>query len=302
MKLVKAFWRFVKYVVDRILETRALDAAAAIAYYAIFSIFPLILFLVAFNSSFLQSPEIQDRIISFAENYLPGSEGIVEANIYYLIHSSGTVGLLGTITLLWSATLVFASFASNINLAWTNAQERNFIADRLIGLMMIGILIIVLITSIIISTTLDLIPRLFPNITELYEETSIIQKFIFEYMPTLTIFGLFIFLYRYVPNVKVRWKEALCGGLFSTISLQIVKEGFVWYLEVGTGSYSIIYGSLGAVVAFMMWLYLSSCIVLAGGHVSAAVAYFYRPSDIKKTLENSETIKADTNKETQISN
>lgn len=287
MSLLQTSWKFSIHLVDRIMETRVLDAAAAIAYYAMFSLFPFILFIVAFNASFLNSPEIQQQIMGFTADYMPGSEGIVEANIHNLIHASGAVSLMGTVVLLWSATLVFASFACNINLAWLNAEERHFLIDRLIGLMMIGVLVIVLISSLIVTTTTKLIPKLFPWIpAPVYDDMSRIQQFLFDYLPILTIFGLFIVLYRYVPNAKVRWRESIAGSIFATTALLLTKTGFVWYLSVGTGSYSLIYGSLGAVVAFMLWLYISSCVILIGGHVSATVAFFLRPLDvISESLE-----------------
>ncbi|GAB4284425.1 MAG: YihY/virulence factor BrkB family protein [Candidatus Rifleibacteriota bacterium] len=281
MAIFKAFWKFLVHIYRRIYETRVVEAAAAIAYYAIFSFFPLILFLIAFNASFLKSAEVQGQILKFAESYLPGSESLVKANINHLISSSSAVGILGTIVLLWSATLVFAGFSQNINLAWTNAKSRHFLVERLIGLMMIGILIIFLIVSIIINTLLDILPRFFPKLFELYfEKMSGAHQILIDYLPLLTIFGLFVIMYRYVPNVKVRWRESIGGALFSVLALEVTKMGFIYYLSLGTGSYRLVYGSLGAVVAFMLWIYISSFIILLGGHLCSALAYFFRPQEI----------------------
>lgn len=281
MALIRAIWNFFLHIYNRIYETRVLEAAAAIAYYAIFSFFPLILFLVAFNASFLKSVEVQGQILKFAENYLPGSEALVNANIQNLIHSSGAVGIMGTIVLLWSATLVFAGFSQNINLAWTNAKSRHFLTERLIGLMMIAIMIIFLITSLIINTMMDIIPRFFPNVFGPYfEKMSGVHQLLIDYIPLITIFGLFILMYRYVPNAKVRWRESVVGAIFSVLALELTKKIFIWYLALGTSSYKVVYGSLGAVVAFMLWVYLSSCIILVGGHICSAFALYFRPQEI----------------------
>jgi membrane protein len=281
MATVKHLWGFAKRIYYRVFETRVLDAAAAIAYYAIFSLFPLILFIVAFNASFLQSPEVQAQILTFAESYLPGSEDLVKANIQHLIYSSGTVGIMGTIVLLWSATLVFAGFSQNINLAWTNATSRHFLTERLIGLMMIGIVIIFLIASLIMNTLLDIIPRFFPKFfMNLFAELTWANQFIIDYLPVFTTFGLFIAMYRYVPNVKVRWREAFGGAAFAVIALELTKRGFLWYLSFGTSSYQLIYGSLGAVVAFLLWIYITSFIILLGGHFCAAIAVEFRPHEL----------------------
>lgn len=269
---------FIKHVFDRVVETKVTEAAAAIAYYAILSFFPLILFLIAFNSSFLQSVEVQSQILKFAEEYMPGSESLVAGNIQHMIRASGAVGLLGTAMLLWSATLVFAGFAQNINMAWTAAATRHFLIDRLLGLMMIGILVIFLILSLIANTLLEVLPRLFPTYLEaVFAEMTRFNHLLIDYLPLVTIFLLLLLLYKYIPNSLVWWRESLAGTLFALLALQLTKRGFVWYLSFGTDSYSLIYGSLGAVVAFMLWVYLSSCIILIGGHVSSAVAMFFRP-------------------------
>jgi membrane protein len=271
-------WNFIKHIFDRVIETKVTEAAAAIAYYAILSFFPLILFLIAFSSSFLQSVEVQTQILKFAEEYMPGSESLVAGNIQHMIKASGAVGLVGTVMLLWSATLVFAGFAQNINSAWTAAESRHFLIDRLIGLMMIAILVIFLILSLILNTLLDVLPRIFPTYLEtLFAEMTRFNHLLIEYLPQVTIFILLLLLYKYIPSPLVRWRESLAGTLFTMLALQLTKHGFILYLSFGTDSYSVVYGSLGAVVAFMLWIYLSSCIILIGGHVSAAVALFFRP-------------------------
>lgn len=275
LSITKTVWDFVRHVFERIIVTKVPESAAAIAYYAILSFFPLLLFLIAFNASFLRSPEVQGHILTFAEEYMPGSQTLVVGNIQHLIKASGTVGVVGTIMLLWSATLVFAGFAQNINLAWETAASRHFLIDRLIGLMMIAIMVIFLIGSLIITTLADVLPRIFPDyLGEFFANLSRANHFIISYLPVLTIFGLILILYRYVPDARVRWRESAAGAVFTVVALQFTKRAFIWYLSFGTNSYSLVYGSLGAVVAFMLWIYISSCIILAGGHVSAAVALF----------------------------
>ncbi len=277
MSHLKVVWEVVEYLWQRISETRVLEAAAAIAYYAIFSFFPLILFIIAFNSSFLQSAEVQEQILKFVQDNLPGSEDLVKGNIRHLIHSSGTVGIAGTVVLLWAATLVFAGFSQNINLAWTNSKTRHFLMERLVGLMMISVIIVFLIISLIFNTVSDILPMFFPKFLETYlPEVSRFQKMLIDYLPIGLMLSLFVILYKYVPNVIVRWREALVGAIFSASALQFTKAGFIYYLSLGTGNYRLIYGSLGAVVAFMLWIYLSSCIILIGSHVSATVAHLTR--------------------------
>lgn len=278
---MKKFIEFIKYILKRIIETRVTDSAAAIAYYAILSFFPLVLFLIAFNSSFLQSGEIQNLIFKLASEYMPGpsAEALLIGNLQHLVKASSTVGIIGTIMVLWSATLVFAGFAQNINMAWSSAPIRHFLVDRLIGLIIIGILIIFLIFSLISTTLLDLLPRIFPSQFEsLFNSMSTFTHLIIDYLPIFAICFLLLLLYKFIPNASVEWKESAVGTFFSIAALHMTKQAFVWYLSFGPDSYNLIYGSLGAVVAFMLWIYLSSFIILVGGHICAAVATFLRPA------------------------
>jgi membrane protein len=275
--MLKKLYDFFCHIVNRVGATKVTEAAAAIAYYAILSFFPMILLLIALNSAFIQSVEAQSQILQWAKDYLPGSQQIVMANIQHLIKASETVGYVGTIILLWSATLVFAGFAQNINMAWTTASSRHFLVDRLIGLLTISVVIIFLIIVLVTTAIIDAVPRLFPGFfTTFIVRANRFQHLIVQFMPVLTIFALLILFYKYIPNCKVFWREAIVASSFSGVAMLVTKSAFVWYITRGPNSYSLVYGSLGTVVAFMLWIYISSCIILIGGHISAAYAKFFR--------------------------
>ena len=87
----------------------------------------------------------------------------------------------------------------------------------------------------------------------------------------LTVFLLFFALYRWIPAFFVRWRAAFWGALFATVAWQIATAGFAWYVTSGFGQYQLVYGSLGAVVAWLFLIYLISFITLFGAHLSAAI-------------------------------
>ena len=287
--MIKYFYEFICHIVNRAVATKVTEAAAAIAYYAILSFFPLILLLIALNSAFIQSVEAQSQILQWAKDYLPGSEEIVMANIQHLIKASETVGYVGTAILLWSATLVFAGFAQNINMAWTAATSRHFLVDRFIGLLTISVVVVFLMIMMVVTTIVDAVPRLFPGFfTTFIIRANRFQHLFIQFMPVITIFALLILFYKYIPNCKVFWREAIVASSFSGIAMLVTKSAFVWYLTQGPNSYSLVYGSLGTVVAFMLWIYLSSCIILIGGHISAAYAKYFRSIEEHKLAKDDE--------------
>lgn len=275
--MVKRLHDFVNHIIERIGATKVTEAAAAIAYYAILSFFPLILLLISLNSAFIQSVEVQNQILQWARDYMPASEQLIMANIQHLIKASETVGYVGTIMLLWSATLVFAGFAQNINMAWTAANSRHFLVDRFIGLLIISVVIIFLVIVMVTTAIIDAVPRLFPGFfTLIIMRANRFQHIVIQFMPVITVFLLLILFYKYIPNCKVFWREAIVASSFSGIAMLVTKSAFVWYITQGSNSYSLVYGSLGTVVAFMLWIYISSCIILIGGHIGAAYAKFFR--------------------------
>lgn len=287
----KTIKNFILYLIDRIMVTKATEAAAAIGYYSIMSFFPIILFLIAFHSNLLDNPEkqieVQGQIFNFVRVYFPNSreiinEKIIMENIKNLSDSSGTVSLVGSIMLLWSGTLVLAGFAQNINQAWTSARCRNFLMDRFIGVIMIGVMVLFIMGIQLSNTIIELLPTLFPEFMEpIFSEMTALHKFFVNYLPQMAMFASLLLIYKYIPTVYVRWREALSGTVATLIMLRLLRLVFVWYLEMaGKANYSVVYGSLGAVVGFMLWIYFATCVILIGGHVSSAIAKFTRPEDM----------------------
>jgi membrane protein len=83
-------------------------------------------------------------------------------------------------------------------------------------------------------------------------------------------------VYRWVPGTRVKGYEAFLGAVVAAVGWELAQGGFSWYLTSGLARYQLIYGSLGAVIAFMLWLYVTAVVVLYGAHLSAAVAFQYR--------------------------
>lgn len=255
-------------------EVEGAEAAAAIAFYAIFSIFPLLIFVVALSGTALRSPDVQTQILGFFAQFAPGSEDLVRANIEQVVQLRGPIGFFGMIALLWSATGVFAGVAQNINQAWHASRPRHFLVERILAVLMIIALCGLLGMGIVTTTVLHLVMEFdWPIVPELYAYQTMTWSLFFSLVPLLFIFLSYYLLYKQIPNTNVRRSEAMYGALFATIGWETVKMGFLWYLKSGLAGFHLLYGSLGAVVAFMFWIYLCSLITLLGANLSAAIAY-----------------------------
>jgi membrane protein len=272
-------------------HARAAEGAAAIAYYALFSLFPLLFFLVAIGSSILKNQQVQQQVLTVVTDSLPTAKDLVEKNIEHMLEIRGTVGLVGTIGLLWSATAVFNALTHNINRAWRNAGSHNFLKGRLMALVIASSLIgLLLILSLFLITIFNLLTQLsIPLLGDVSIYTSLLWRVLTRLIPWLLIYLVFLLLYWWIPNTKVHWSEANWGAIVAASAWEINRAGFVWYLNSGLAKYQLIYGSLGAVVALIVWIYLGSLIALFGAHLSAAVAYHTRIRDEKKGLGRFQT-------------
>ncbi len=259
-------------------ERRAAEAAASLAYYALFSIFPLLIFLVSFASSFLEDEAVQKIIFDFVQNTLPAYfRDLVEGNIERALASRGSVQIVGTIGLLWAASAVFTVLTHNLDRAWQIPRGRNFLLGRLVGLGIIGAIttgmIILWGTSTMLVTILPWfeIPMWDGSSVQLFDTYT--WTVFSNFIPWILLFITFVNLYRWVPNTTVLWREAAWGAIVAVVGWEIAQRGFGWYLSSGLARYQLVYGSLGAVIAFMLFLYVSALVVLYGAYLSASIAH-----------------------------
>lgn len=252
-------------------EKQAAQASAGLAYYTFFSIFPLMLAFVAGGSYFLDSHQVFSTVTQFIQQALPISRQVINENIEEILKQRGTAGIVSLLILLWSASGMFTNLAYNINLAWPRAARRNFIQSRLVGLWMIAGLIGLILLSLILSWVTTRLP--FMSISRDTDSPAnlLVLRVISALGSWLMIFLAFLTLYHRIPRQRVRWSSTLWGALIASLAWKAVTAGFSWYLGSSFGQYQLVYGSLGAIVAFLFLIYIISLITLFGAHLSAAI-------------------------------
>jgi YihY family inner membrane protein len=253
-------------------ETRAPQAAAGMAYYAFFSLFPLLLVLIAVGSFFLESEQVYSQVLSIVEEAIPVSQQLIQPNLDRVLEAHGRIRLIALLGLVFSASGFFSGLAHNINLAWKESEQRNFFEKRLVAISMIAIILGLLIFSLVFETITGVLSNykipILGSIT-LYE--SSLWGLFTNLVPWVMIFILFLALYRWVPTSSVSWTAALWGALFAATGWKLTTSAFTWFLSSGLSRYEVIYGSLGAVVALIFLIYIINWIILFGAHLSAAI-------------------------------
>ena len=268
--------------IKRFTKARAAAVAASLAYYAFFSIFPFFLALIASASFILKEETIFSQITELIVNFLPVSESLIEDSLQTVITLRGPFRIIGFIGLVWAGTGVFSSLIYNVNRAWPNTKPRNFIRNRLAGLSIITFVISLLLLYIFFSTVSTLLSRFdLSTINFISVEFFPVQSFITNFLAWIMKVFVFFLLFLWAPNTKVPWRAALIGAIVSGLGWDIATAGFSWYLTSGIATYELVYGSLGAIVALMLWFYIIGLVILYGAHLGGAITSYRSGSEIE---------------------
>jgi membrane protein len=260
----------VKDALRTFIITRASQASASIAYYVIFSLFPLLLVLISAGSFFLDSEQVYLKVTQLIQQTIPATsyDWIVQ-NLHSVLKQRGPVGIIGLVTLLWAASGGFISVAYNINLAWLEAPQRNFFQGRLIGLQMIAALSGLFFLTLILDTITGLLHLI--NLPIISVLPVAVWKLFYGIFSWGAIFLLFFMLYDLVPTVSVPGRAAFWGALTASVSWKVATALFAWYVRSGFSRYELVYGSVGTLVAFMFLIYILSTVTLFGAHLASAI-------------------------------
>lgn len=265
------------YAIRQFGKKRGTEAAASTAFFTIFSIFPLLLLVLVLGSLILESEEVQDQILNFFQLTFPVSPNLITSNIQEVLELRNQVTIISIVSLAWSASNVFTLLSRHINIAFPTATPRGFLKGRLVGLTMLVILVGLLGISALLLTSLHLFFEYGFHILENTFIADIPLLTILTYVvPFLVSFLIFTAIYRFIPTVQVSWRAALLAAIFTAIAWEATTLGFTWYLRSGLASYRLVYGSLGAVVALMFWIYLNMIIIIFGAHLCASFEHHKR--------------------------
>ena len=278
-----------KDAIETFKVTRANQASASLAYYVILSLFPLLLVLISAGGFFLDSEQVYLKVSQLVQENIPNSYEWIDENLRNILDQRGAVGIIGLITLMWAASGGFISLAYNINLAWLEAPQRNFFQGRLLGLQMIVGLSGLFVFSLLLDSIINLLHIL--NIPFVSFLDLFLWKWFSNVFSWLMIFLLFFVLYYWVPTVNVRRSAALWGALMASLSWKLATAIFSWYVRSGLGRYEVIYGSVGALVAFLILIYLLATMTFFVAHLSSAIDRKIKLNQTAGNATSSEDIK-----------
>ena len=261
--------RLIARTVQEMSDDDATHMAAAISYYALISLFPLILGLIAIASFLIDDAATHKQITEWVTSFLPGSEEFVNQQIESLLNLRGTIGAFAIVSLLWSGSAVFGGITRSINRAWDVHQDRPLHISKARQLLMALLTGFLFLSSTTLTTFLRAYERFatedFPFASMFLDTNSVA---ILQASSFALVFAVFLLLYKYVPNTKTYWQYIWVGALVAAVLFEITKNLFIVYLH-SFANFKSLYGALAPVIALMFWTYLSGLILILGAELSS---------------------------------
>jgi membrane protein len=239
--------------------------AAAVAFYLVLSIIPLIILGVAVIGFILEamqrsSPnnEATNQVFRFVNQFMPINKSTIHGWIQKLVNERANIGIAGLAGVALTATGGFATLENAINVMW-NRPNRNFIMNKLYAFMMmiiIGVLFGLSVGSTAAVQWAGKLPILAP-----VAQSGLLQ--VVGYVLPIVISGLmFATIYKVYPNGRSGWKPALTAGFITAVLWEVAKVAYTRYMAMGDQS------PYGIVIALVMWIFYSATLVLMGSELT----------------------------------
>ncbi len=239
--------------------------AGAMSYFTMMALVPLCIFLVTLFGYFLgEYPGFYKFFLAKITNFFPVVTQETTDDLLKIISYRG----IGKVSLVLYGLLsyqVFASIEIALNAIFKVRQQRHFILSLLLSIVVVALVVALLTTSFAAASLIALLKALAPSLPGI--KIGVITKFLLRFVvPFFLVMFLIMLLYIMVPRAKVSVAAALQGALFATVMIEIAKHVFTWYV-VSVAHFGRIYGSLSAIVIFLLWVFYTSGIFLVGAEI-----------------------------------
>lgn len=255
--LQRAVSRYFRYDTQR---------AAALAYYTVFSIFPLLLLLAVAIGRVLGAASVQAQIASALRLFLPeAAQAITDLlleSVSQGLAQNSSFTLLALGGLVWSGLGLFTNVSSALDLIFGVQRRRSMWRQRLVAVAMTITLIVLVVASFVVSGVLLLARTVF------FSQASTWIDLAFLLVPLGFNMTVFVLAFRFVPARPVHWDSVWPAAVFGAVGWELAKAGFGWYLT-NIADYQLVYGSIATVIVLLFWAFLLASVFLFSAELCA---------------------------------
>lgn len=276
----RGIWKLIKGTIDEWNQDNVGQMAAALAYYTVFSIAPLIVIAVAVAGAVFGEEAARGEIVKQIQGLVgkPGAEVIQTAlaNTQEPGAGSGLVAsLISLAALMFGASGVFVQLQDSLNAVWNVKADpsrgvKGVVRKRILSFAMVVTIGFILMVSLIVSAGLSALNAYASHLIPGFE---VLWKIINLAISFGAIAGLFALVYKYLPDITIAWKDVLVGACLTSFLFSVGKELLGLYL--GNSTFGSTYGAAGSLVTFLAWIYYTVQIMLFGGEFTQVYARMY---------------------------
>lgn len=265
----KNFWQLLKETYHQWSEDKAARLAAAMSYYTLFSLAPLLVLAIAIAGYFFTQQTAENQIMSQVTNLAGPTAAEAMRGMIRNTHQGGAnvvASILGLVLLLVGASGVFGSLQDALNTIWQVKMDprigvRAVILNRLFSFAMVLAIGFLLLVSLVVSAALTALGTFFQNQLPAGTTSTLFQ--VFNIVISLVVITLlFAMIYRVVPDAEIDWKDVGVGAVFTAVLFTIGKQLIGLYL--GRSTATSVYGAAGSLVIILLWVYYSAQILFFG--------------------------------------
>lgn len=256
--LLRFFWR----VINRFVEDKCIQRASALGYASLLAIVPLVALGFSIFSSFQAFDVVAGNVRNLLlDSLLPTSQLAVQDYLGQVADKATALSIFGILGLLFTATALLNTMEEAFNYIWRISRARSWLSKFITFWSVLTLSPILIGASITITSYFIALPV----IRDVAEGAGVISQFPFL-LPWIISSTAMTALYMVLPNTSVPFRYAVIGGLVSGALFELTKLGFAFYVTE-LANYEKLYGALGTLPVFLIWLYLIWVVVLIGAEV-----------------------------------
>ena len=287
-------WTLLRDSYNGFIDDRCLKLSAALAYYTVFSLAPLLVLVMSLISVFLGQEAIQGRVFSQI-NGLVGNQAAKQIqDMIKAVELSGktsTALVVGVVTLILGATTIFVEIQDSVNLIWrVKAKPKRgwlkLLKDRLLSSSLVVSLGFLLLVSFVVN---GLVLALSDVLTRYIPKFGILLISGFNFMfSTAVVTALFATIFKVLPDAKIAWRAVRWGAFFTALLFMLGRYAIGLYVETTTTAY----GAAGSLIVVLVWIYYTAAILYFGAEFTQAYANHFgiriEPADYAVYVEQIE--------------
>lgn len=265
-------WKFLKDVYARFMNDDLLSIGAQASFYLLFSLFPFLIFLIVLLT-YMPMVNFQDSMQALAA-LMPANAYLILRDMVNQTIANRSVTLLsfGMLSALWSSASGVTTLIQGINRAYDQEETRRSWKVSAVSLYFTFELAIAIIFSLVLIVFGKVLGTQLFRLLGFSDVSLAIWSYLGYIITLITTILVFISLYYNTPNRRSKFREVVPGAVVASLGWVIVSIAFSYYID-NFGNYSKVYGSLGGIIALLMWLYVSSIIILMGAEINASLMF-----------------------------